>query len=235
MAEEEAPPRQTEEEALSRSRSPGIPLLEVLDELHIPALLIDGEGRVVGTTPNIHDLKALGPCSVGKRPRHWNGAADERINGYLQAIMAGEATGTPTPVPLVIDGRRGRPLVMKAIPIRQRPLKYAPTARAVLILMDLDINPVPSPDLLRNIFDFTRAEARLASRLAAGEGLAQAARATGISIGTARQQLKAIFAKTGCRRQSELLSLLTRLTSLQQGHAPADESPGKSIPISDAK
>jgi DNA-binding CsgD family transcriptional regulator len=49
------------------------------------------------------------------------------------------------------------------------------------------------------------AEAGLASRLVAGLSLGQAAKAIGISDNTARTHLKHIFAKTGAKRQSDLV------------------------------
>lgn len=58
------------------------------------------------------------------------------------------------------------------------------------------------------LYGLTPAEARLAVRLAKGEGAKQAAERLGVSPHTVRAQTKAIFAKTGCRRQSELVSAL---------------------------
>lgn len=54
----------------------------------------------------------------------------------------------------------------------------------------------------------TRAEAKLAAKLAEGLSLEDTAEKLTISIETARSQLKAIFHKTGVRRQSELVTLL---------------------------
>lgn len=57
-------------------------------------------------------------------------------------------------------------------------------------------------------YGLTQAEAKLAAQLAGGGGLEEAAERLGISIHTTRTHLKAIFAKTGARRQSELVSML---------------------------
>jgi DNA-binding CsgD family transcriptional regulator len=65
---------------------------------------------------------------------------------------------------------------------------------------------------LQDAFDLTEAEGRLASRLAAGEGLRSAAQSLGITYGTARARLAEIFQKTETRRQGELINLL--LTTL---------------------
>ncbi|PSJ57838.1 hypothetical protein C7I85_20920 [Mesorhizobium soli] len=59
-------------------------------------------------------------------------------------------------------------------------------------------------------FGLTSAEARLATRLAAGNSLRNAAVEEGITYETARSRLKAIFRKTDTTRQAELVLLLTR-------------------------
>lgn len=64
-------------------------------------------------------------------------------------------------------------------------------------------------------FGLTVAESRLAVRLAEGRTIAEAAKAAGISMATARTHLSNIFAKTATSRQSELaLLLLTSLAGL---------------------
>jgi DNA-binding CsgD family transcriptional regulator len=65
--------------------------------------------------------------------------------------------------------------------------------------------------LLSKAFGLTPAEARLASIIAEGLNPERAAEELGISKGTARNQLKAIFAKTATHRQAELAALLSRL------------------------
>lgn len=71
----------------------------------------------------------------------------------------------------------------------------------------------PLDDLAQRALGLTAAEARLASKLAAGRQIADASIELGISPHTARTQLKAIFAKTGARRQSELIGILGRVSA----------------------
>jgi len=58
------------------------------------------------------------------------------------------------------------------------------------------------------LYKITPAEARLAAKLAALRTVEEAADDLGISVSTARTQLKTVFGKTGTRSQSELLMLL---------------------------
>lgn len=69
-------------------------------------------------------------------------------------------------------------------------------------------SPQPSAQALRHLFGFTTAEGDLARLLAQGATLADAAAALGKSLPTVRTQLRALFAKTGARRQAELVQVL---------------------------
>jgi DNA-binding CsgD family transcriptional regulator len=120
----------------------------------------------------------------------------------------------------------GSPLIVKrdaAVPIVAYLVADAASAtenRQVLRLIDLHETPVPSEGALRNIFNLSAAEARLAQRLATGDSLEEVVHSLGIKMSTARTQLGVIFAKTGTRRQAALAAVLTRLANLVEtaGH-----------------
>lgn len=61
---------------------------------------------------------------------------------------------------------------------------------------------------LRNIFGLTPAEARLSQHLAGGKDLREAAEEIGVSYNTVRSQMRSVLAKTGTRRQTELMRVL---------------------------
>ncbi len=61
---------------------------------------------------------------------------------------------------------------------------------------------------LAQLFRFTAAESRLAMALLAGAEAAEYATANGVSLATVRTQLRSLLAKTGTRRQAELVRLL---------------------------
>jgi DNA-binding CsgD family transcriptional regulator len=60
-------------------------------------------------------------------------------------------------------------------------------------------------------FGLTPAEARIALGIAHGDSLATIAKEHGVSVKTARTQLKAVFAKTATHRQAELAALLLKM------------------------
>ena len=67
---------------------------------------------------------------------------------------------------------------------------------------------LPDADVLRQVFGLTPAKAALASLLAMGLTLHQAAGTLHVTRETVRSRLKTIFQKTGTHRQADLVRLL---------------------------
>ena len=83
--------------------------------------------------------------------------------------------------------------------------------RALLTLNALGPRPGPSAAILAKTFRLTPSEAKVACIIARGAPPDIAARELKISRETARNQLKAVFAKTDTHRQSELVALLLQV------------------------
>ena len=66
----------------------------------------------------------------------------------------------------------------------------------------------PQALVLRRLFGLTGAEATVATAVASGRKAEKIAQMRGVSLGTLRNQLKTIYAKTGTRHQAELVALL---------------------------
>lgn len=75
----------------------------------------------------------------------------------------------------------------------------------------------PTSSQLMQAWGLTAAEARVAQAVAAGATPAEQAAAQGLSLNTVKTHLKAVFAKTGCRRQSDLVRLLAALPPARAG------------------
>jgi DNA-binding CsgD family transcriptional regulator len=109
-----------------------------------------------------------------------------------------------------------RPFSILVSPLSRTSLSMTTMHPSVCVIVaDPDRDVSPSQDLLRALYGLTRAEARLAVRLAAGEELQAAAGNLGIGYPTARTQLAAIFRKTGTRRQGELVKILLLSSGLK--------------------
>ena len=80
---------------------------------------------------------------------------------------------------------------------------------ALLRIDEFDANPVP--ERLEQALGLTAAEARLVSALCHGGPLVSVAKKLKISLNTAKTHLASAFGKTGTRRQSELIALVSAL------------------------
>lgn len=83
--------------------------------------------------------------------------------------------------------------------------------------------------VLKTSFALTDAETNVTLRLAAGLPLKEAASSLGISVNTARNQLQSVFDKTGVKRQSDLILVITQLSVLLA--ATVAEAAQQSAPV----
>jgi DNA-binding CsgD family transcriptional regulator len=75
---------------------------------------------------------------------------------------------------------------------------------------------MPPAVFLKERFELTPAEARLALRLVAGETLRSSAQALNIGYETARTTLKSAFHKTGTCRQAELVIVVINAMNIMR-------------------
>jgi DNA-binding CsgD family transcriptional regulator len=81
----------------------------------------------------------------------------------------------------------------------------------LLLIRDPQHGPEFSTDVLRRKFSLTRSEADIAAQVTSGRAVVEIAKARGVSVGTLRNQIKSILAKTGTSSRAELTALLTRV------------------------
>lgn len=133
-------------------------------------------------------------------------AAQSMLVAGLARLQGAGQVGS---IPLV--GWGAPPAVLHLLPVRGAVRDiFAATAALLVVTRQRQGLPQAAP-LLAALFDLTPAEADVARRLQAGQRLDAIAREGGKSLETVRNQLKRVLEKTGCRRQSELLLLLSHL------------------------
>jgi DNA-binding CsgD family transcriptional regulator len=184
----------------------------MLDCLACAAVLLDWRGAVLRVNRRADALlgDGLAVCrGVLTASDHRSNRDLQRLVDWLRAAPSGRAAAPPGRV-LVRRAEKG-PLIVEALPVAGLAADAFGRARAVLAITDVERRPPVPENLLRTAFALTPAEARLASRLAGGASLEEAADALGIAKNTARIQLRAVFAKTGTSRQGGLVALLARL------------------------
>ena len=92
---------------------------------------------------------------------------------------------------------------------------FAHPPAALLVFHDTEVHARLDPYVVAEMFRLTPAEARVAVRLARGQGIAEIAAESGRSIETVRSHIKSILVKTGVDRQSQLVRVLASMQPLQ--------------------
>lgn len=182
-----------------------------LNSVRQPAIAIDRYGHVIEANDG---AAALFDEDLHVRNKRLV-TTDRQANAQL-ADFSTRMSLTPDGLPLkaepIVVHRNGNaPVIVRVASVPPSAKSPFLGARALLTFTIVEPKPGPCVPLLVNTFALTPAEARLASLMAEGVSLEQAAEEIGIARATARNQLKAVFAKTGAHRQSELVALLARL------------------------
>ncbi|SFR92223.1 helix-turn-helix transcriptional regulator [Sphingomonas jatrophae] len=121
----------------------------------------------------------------------------------------------PAALPMAVQGAGDPPLDLLAVPVPERPLAASTMPTVVALTRVAPMLGEGAADALVRLFALSAGEARLAVRLAEGESLADAATALGLTIETARNYSKRLYAKTATRGQADLVRLvLTSVASL---------------------
>ena len=113
--------------------------------------------------------------------------------------------------PVIVPRMDKLPVIVRVWPCEGPSHPPGQDVRALLTLNALGPRPGPPAAILAKTFRLTPSEAKLACIIARGAPPDIAARELKISQETARNQLKAVFAKTNTHRQSELVALLLQV------------------------
>ena len=173
------------------------------------ALVLDRSGTVIGINRAADDIFD-DDIRVRDRRLHVQDKLAASVLGALIDRLA-ESPLLPAIEPVTIRRRQKKPVIARVYPIPDAARSPFLGARVLLILSSLAPKPLLSTNLLAGTFGLSPAEAKLAAIMASGINLQTAAQELGVARDTARNQLKAIFAKTGAHRQSELVELLAKL------------------------
>jgi DNA-binding CsgD family transcriptional regulator len=186
--------------------------LDVLESIGKPALLLDRQHRVVRF--NIPCAKILSSSSGDLSIRQGRLTAAHRDSDRRLHDLIAVATGPGGPSsqggahPVMIERNGRRPLVAEAVALSTFMAMVSPETSALILLTDLEDSWRAPVECIGSAFRLTPAEGKLAGMIALGERVEDCAERLGIGLGTARQRLKAILAKTDTHRQAELVALL---------------------------
>jgi len=180
-----------------------------LERLESAVLFVGANGYVVHMNEAAAELIAArdGLELCGNRVCAQRREVDRDLAGRVHdAAFHRHARGGTVIVPRS-SGRR--PLIARIYPLSARARFVPPDeARVVVFVTDPELRQQEPVSHVARAYGLTKAEARLLARLIDSATLLEAADVLAISEPTARTLLGRIFAKTGTRRQAELVRLV---------------------------
>lgn len=108
-----------------------------------------------------------------------------------------------------VTRRNGSPLHIRVSPLPGNNLLPSAKYLAIAVVGARDVETRFPAEAVRSIYRLTPSESKIAALMMAGHSLQEASEILHITKETARTQIKAVFQKTGTRRQGELISLLS--------------------------
>ncbi|MGH6847552.1 MAG: helix-turn-helix transcriptional regulator [Methylocella sp.] len=175
------------------------------------AVLLDWKGRVLLANTKAEVLMGETLTVRNGFLRASAGESEASLQKLIRAAIARGIVRAVEPQGAIAMARPGAsPLLVHSAGLpRSAPDRFR-QAVAALMIVDPDAFRTPQVPALRQIFGLTNSEAAVAVELARGRDIDEVAAMRRVSTGTVRAQLSTIFAKTGTRRQSELVALVLR-------------------------
>lgn len=137
---------------------------------------------------------------------------DQETSDAIEGLLAASDVGTSDCGRIFFAKRCGRrPISIKAIPVHGAARSPFLGARLILTFRDLETLRSLAPEIIAKAFSLTEAEAKVAAMIGSGASPEQISDEFQVSRETVRNQLKAVFAKTGTHRQNELAALLRQI------------------------
>ena len=190
-------------QARQRSRS----MLQALETIGMAAAILKSDGTVLATNDK---FTALTPNVLAFSTKGLDVARGDNT-ALRQALDRARDRSDPRSARVAVrDAVNGNAHIAHVLPIVRDPVDIFTGATSLIVVTPVGHEQRELPAaILEALFDLSPTEARIARAVAAGRPMKAIARESKVSEHTVRSQLKAIFRKTGVRRQIELTKLLS--------------------------
>lgn len=184
-----------------------------LERLAVGAVILDKCGKILRSNDAATEIlrQRDGLSVINGRLHAVLGTENRELQGMIEHAISGETSPRPHLVSgMSLTRSSGRPnlgVVIKAAPMTEWS-DSAESPAVVVIIRDVEQKSQASQSVLQRLYGLTPAESTLALKLLGGMTVDEASEQLRISRNTARCQLRAIFAKMGVTRQTELVRLL---------------------------
>ena len=169
-------------------------------------LSFDADGRVLDSSP--HADRLLDYCMAVRKTRHGRLIAARPALARELAAALRECVENPAGRPRALHVSREPWLEMLLVPVQDRQTSAATRPVAIAYIQGDNRSSADRHQQIAELFGLLPSEARLALALSRGLTIAEAAAELGLTIETARNYSKKIYAKTGARGQPDLVRFI---------------------------
>lgn len=179
---------------------------EGFNRLNIAWLTLDAQGRIVESTQNMEQMFQWG--TLLRRGRYdrlvpASPAIDRQLTGYVKQAAAGQVVR-----PLAVNLSQDPWFDMLVAPLQGETISGHRSAAVIIYVSGDRRSQADRCEQLVDLFGLLPSEARLAWLLAQATSISEAAETLGITVETARNYSKKIYAKTGARGHAELVRVI---------------------------
>lgn len=180
-----------------------------LDALTAGVFLVDADVRIIHVNTAAAGMLQAGDTvrSAGGRlalhSQSANIALRDAIRMAAEAESKLERQGFGVPAP----GSAGRPSIVHVLPLQHTDLRSGISPSAAAAVFVAPSTAVVPTEAIARLFDLTPAELVVFSRIVQGSTVGEIAAELGIGRATVKTHLLHLFAKTGTKRQAELVKL----------------------------
>ncbi|MBP0047458.1 helix-turn-helix transcriptional regulator [Marinobacterium sp. AK62] len=209
---------------LDRSQTLGSLYSKAISRLSIATVLIDENGQILDENVFAREILDSGDGLkvVGGRLEASYPSDNRELRRVIKEAFEGSRSESGTRLPEAMSVTRPSGEVSLGVVVEPIPSTAWAEGKgqpaAVVYIRDAVGKSQASNEVAKKLFGLTPAETALSLQLANGLSLEEAAEALNIRRNTARAHLRAIFSKTGVRRQTELVRIfLNSVAALGQG------------------
>jgi DNA-binding CsgD family transcriptional regulator len=193
-------------------------LAGTLEAMQMPAFICDRRGYVRKMTPSAEALVSRGSnlqLKLGQLSASLPAESQALSDAIHAATLHGGKVGAPVDRTVLLREREGdtTPLVVEviALPNHRFQLNFLPRVLVLVRGASPDAAARRRKVILQAVFGLTPAETDIALQLHAGKSPDAIAASRKVSLETVRSQIKALLAKSGARRQAELVARVGQL------------------------
>ena len=191
---------------------------DTLDGINAGMFLVDTEGRIAHANVAGHRMLSEGDIlrAVGARLVSIDPQADLSMREAFAAASSGDVSIGANGIALPLAAVNGDTYVAHILPLtagarRQAGVSYG--AAATVFVHKASLSAPSPPEVIAKSYNLTATELRVLLSIVEVGGVPELAKVLGVAESTIKTHLKRLYAKTGARRQADLVKIVGKFAS----------------------